>query len=251
MWTCYFYQWAWAKFPQFQSIGCPKTCPPWGWFQKGPTFSSCLISPWLFVDFLGVQTGHLQCLAQPGSRDPSSYQPKLLDSHVHRQKNTEGPLEHGCKSFAKLGGAPAACGPVWVQDPSRSPCRSSNKTLQPCFPSPWHGPSRGSGGHIGSQSFWQRGMALKFVHSLLHVFLFKVLYQVQADAGGGVEGGESVGCWLEQLHLCANSWEALRSGVGAFKTGGWTPSWLTKCSGAHSSSSPSGSFWWQPPRVCT
>ena len=96
---------------------------------------------------------------------------------MHRQKNTERPLEHGCKSFAKLGGAPAACGPVWVQDASRSPCRSSNKTLQPCFPSLWHGPSRGSGAHIGSQSFWQRDGAKVCAQPS-----FKVLYQVQADA---------------------------------------------------------------------
>ena len=90
------------------------------------------------------------------------------------------------------------------------------------------------------------GMALMFVRSLLSKF------SIRCRLMRWRRRWRRWKCWLEQLHLCANSWEALRSGVGAFKRGGWrsAPGRFLAPSGAHSSSSPSGSFWWQPPRVC-
>lgn len=131
--------------------------------------------------------------------------PKLLEWHVHRQEDTEAPLEHGCKSFAKLGGAPGACGPVWMQDPptdfqrrlcslafpahcSFSCCRlgmagQGSWCLLSLHPQDlyWHGPPRGSCslGHTGSQSFWA-GLGRNMANAFMAIAQFPTLSKLLA-----------------------------------------------------------------------
>ena len=201
----------------------PKPAPPWGWFQKGPNFfqlfHQLMALFWTCQEFkLAICNAlHSQaveiplptnqncwngmCVARKTLNVHSSMAARALQSLGVRQLHVG---QYGCKMH---------------QDPLAG---LQTRLCSLAFPAFGMAHPEDPGGILEVRASGS-GMALKFVHSLLSKF------SIRCRLMRWRRRWRRWKCWLEQLHLCANSWEALRSGVGAFKTGGWTPSWLTKC----------------------